>query len=491
MYFALLLGAGKPQCLPSMKKAARTAKSSGNPSGLRAIPSVDRIMGELGGVDLPRVMILAAVRRELGRLRRSRSVVPPFQEIVAGLGRQLASMERQRIRPVINGTGVLIHTNLGRAPLSVEAVKQMSAVAAGYSNLEFDLETGRRGSRGSYLEQALAVLCGAGAATVVNNCAAALVLILRHLTAGPAKEVVISRGELVQIGGGFRIPEILETSGAVLREVGTTNRTNIEDYARAICPETAMILKVHRSNFFMEGFVESVSSQELGALAKRRRVPFVEDLGSGAVVDTARFAGLRHEPTVEEVFRSGADLVCFSGDKLLGGPQAGVIVGDGKRVAALKKEPFFRALRCDKLVLSALQATVDTWLGRGVGKGDPVAPLGVPWVDQAMVGADELRARAAAIIGGLDGVPAKLAIGGASGQVGGGTMPREIVPSVALEVRPDSVPLPELVERLRLGMPAVIGVLGRQRFCLDLRTVFPSQDQVLVEALRRALACGS
>lgn len=448
-------------------------------------------MGALEGVSLPRALVVEAVRRVLGRLRRSKSAVPDFDEIVAGLGSQLASLERQRIQPVINGTGVLIHTNLGRAPIAADAVELLNTVAAGYSNLEFDLETGRRGSRASYLEHALAVLCGGAAVTVVNNCAAALILILRNLTAGEAKEVVISRGELVQIGGGFRIPEILETTGAVLREVGTTNRTNLEDYAAAIRPETAMILKVHRSNFFMEGFVESVGSEELGRLAARKRVPFVEDLGSGAVVDTARWAGLRHEPTVQEVFRAGADLVCFSGDKLLGGPQSGIIVGSAKRVSAIKRDPFFRALRCDKLVLSALQSTVDLWLDHGAGRHGRIGSSGVPWLDQARMGTEELRARAAAIIDALKGLPAGLGTAESFSQVGGGTMPREMIPSVVVEVRPDRIPLTELVERLRLGTPAVVGVLGGQKFCLDLRTVLPHQDKVLVDALRRTLSAGT
>jgi L-seryl-tRNA(Ser) seleniumtransferase len=413
--------------------------------------------------------------------------VPELDEIVAGLGKQLTAIERRRIQPVINGTGVLIHTNLGRAPLAADAVDLMSAVAGGYSNLELDLETGRRGSRGSYVEHALAVLCGAGAATVVNNCAAALILILRHLTAGQAKEVIISRGELVQIGGGFRIPEILETTGAVLREVGTTNRTNIGDYARAVSPATAMILKVHRSNFFMEGFVESVASRELGQLAVSRRVAFVEDLGSGAVVDTARVAGLHHEPTVQEVVRAGADLVCFSGDKLLGGPQAGVIVGNAKRVAALKRDPFFRALRCDKLVLSGLQSTVDGWMDHEVGRTGRADPSGMPWLEQARLGLEQLRERAQQIMTALQGVAAKLAIGESSGQVGGGTMPREAIPSVVLQVCPVEVTPQVLAGRLRLGTPAVVGVVSEGRFCLDLRTVLPHQDARLTEALRQAL----
>src|SRR5205814_10564802 len=218
----------------------------------------------------------------------------------------------------------------------------------------------QRGHRATYLERNLALLCGAEAATVVNNCAAALILVLRHFTV-TKKEVVISRGELIQLGGGFRIPEILEASGAKLREVGTTNKTSLSDYAKNIGKQTALILKVHRSNFFMGGFVESPATEEIAALAKKKRVRFVEDLGSGAMVETETLATIEHEPTPGEVLKRGVDLVCFSGDKLLGGPQAGIIAGKAGQVAALKKEPFFRAVRCDKLILSALQTTVDCY----------------------------------------------------------------------------------------------------------------------------------
>src|SRR4029077_2537769 len=266
-----------------------------------------------------------------------------------------------RLQSVINGTGIVIHTNFGRAPLSSEAMHALSEIGAAYSNLEYDLAKGERGERGFYVESALALLCEAEGATVVNNCAAALLLIVQHFTrkAGRprpqlarrgevALEVVISRGELVQIGGGFRISEILEASGAKLREVGATNKTTLEDYARAVGPETAMILKVHRSNFFMSGFVESPSSNQISALAKKHRIPFVEDLGSGAMIATESLGITEHEPTPGDVLKAGADLVCFSGDKLFGGPQAGIIAGRKRFVTALKREPLFRALRCDK-----------------------------------------------------------------------------------------------------------------------------------------------
>src|SRR6185503_4236078 len=312
-------------------------------SALRSLPAVEKVLQALGAVDVPRPAVVGIVRRELSGIR-SEKQVPNFEAVLARIRSSLDALRRSRILPVINGTGVLVHTNLGRSPLGPAVVETLRAIAANYNNLEFDLTGGERGSRAAYLEHNLALLCGAEAATVVNNCAAALVLTLRHFTAGERKEVVISRGELVQIGGGFRIPDILEASGARLREVGTTNKTALNDYARGIGKQTALILKVHRSNFFMGGFVESPSTEEIAALARRKRLPFVEDLGSGAVIATEKLAAIEHEPTPAEVLKRGVDLVCFSGDKLLGGPQAGIIAGRARLIAVLKREPFFRAL---------------------------------------------------------------------------------------------------------------------------------------------------
>src|SRR3984885_4631616 len=336
-------------------------------SQLRAIPAVEKVLQALGDAGLPRPMVVEVVRRELAALRKQKSI-PEFDAVVATIRAALRDLSSSRIRPLINGTGIVIHTNFGRAPLAEPVIEALSQIGANYNNLEYGLAGGKRDGRAAYLEQSLAVLCGAEAAAVVNNNAAALVLILRHLcedethSAQRKNEVVISRGELVQIGGGFRIPDILETSGARLREVGATNKTTLRDYARAIGRETAMILKVHRSNFFMGGFVESPTPEDIGKLAREKRVPFVEDLGSGAMIETATTAGLEHEPTPAEVIRRGVDLVCFSGDKLLGGPQAGIIAGKAKLVDALKRDPFFRALRCDKLILAGLEATADIYM---------------------------------------------------------------------------------------------------------------------------------
>jgi len=467
------------------ERRAKLIRSSG--SSRRSIPSVEKVLQALGSCDSPRALVVFVVRSELARLRAQRGSLPDCPGILGSVQDRLAQFQRQRLQPVINGTGVVIHTNLGRAPLAAKAVEAMRTVAAGYSNLELDLESGQRGVRASYVEQSLALLCGAGAATVVNNCAASLVLILKHFTKDDRKEVVISRGELVQIGGGFRIPEILETSGAILREVGTTNRTVLGDYARAIGPRTAMVLKVHRSNFFMEGFVESPGTADLATLARRKRVSLVEDLGSGAVLDTARLAGLEHEPTPQEVLRATADLVCFSGDKLLGGPQAGIIAGRPRLVAALKREPFFRALRCDKLVLAALQATTDLYLDANLVRPAPGAPFGLPVLDLLRTSEQALQQRAEALLAQLEGLPVRARMGKASGQVGGGTLPRATFPSVTLDLQPLKLQLGELARRLRHVTPPVIGAVAGRRLRIDLRTIFPEQDEALVRILREVL----
>ena len=382
-----------------------------------------------------------------------------------------------RLQPVINGTGIVIHTNLGRAPLPLEAIRALSETGSTYSNLEYVLGTSERGGRGNYIEEALALLCEAESATVVNNCAAALVLIVRHFT-GNKPEIVISRGELIQIGGGFRIGEILEAAGAKLREVGATNKTTLNDYAKAIGPNTALILKVHRSNFFMSGFVESTSSAAIAALARKKRVPFVEDLGSGAIVATERLGIVEHEPTPAEALKDGADLVCFSGDKLFGGPQAGIITGKKRFIAALKREPLFRALRCDKLIFAALQATVDLHLNQSTSE--------IPAIALLQISERELRARAAAIASRLEGLPLGIAIGRGMVKVGGGTLPKSTMCSVTIDIVPRNCSLVDLAARFRASNPPVIGYIANARFKLDLRTIFPQQDDAVVDAIRAA-----
>ena len=451
----------------------------------RQIPAVSKILGALGHSNLPRPFVVEIIRRKLSQIRAS-SAAPEFESIVADLRRSLDELRASRLQSVINGTGIVIHTNFGRAPLSSEAVDALNEIGPAYSNLEYDLAKGERGGRGVYVESALALLCEAEAATVVNNCAAALLLIVQHFTrkAGRARplgapEVVISRGELVQIGGGFRISEIVgAASGAQLREVGATNKTTLEDYEHAVGPETAMILKVHRSNFFMSGFVESPSSNEISALAKKNRIPFVEDLGSGAMVATESFGIAEHEPTPGDVLKAGADLVCFSGDKLFGGPQAGIIAGKKRFVTALKREPMFRALRCDKLCLVALQATVDLHLDQKIGE--------IPTLSLLQTSEDALRARAKAIASSLAELPMKIAIGRGKAKAGGGTLPKSNVSSVTVDFIPRDRSLAEFAARLRASNPPVIGFIADNRFKLDLRTIFPGQDESVINAARAA-----
>jgi len=459
----------------------------------RQIPAVSKILEALGDSDLPRPFVVDIVRRKLSRIRAS-GAPAEFEAILADVRRSLDDLRLSRFQSVINGTGIVIHTNFGRAPLAREAVDALNEIGAGYSNLEYDLAKGERGGRGVYVESALALLCESEAATVVNNCAAALVLIVQHFTrkagtsrsspsakatAGKpgASEVVISRGELVQIGGGFRISEIISAAtGAKLREVGATNKTTLEDYAHAIGSKTAMILKVHRSNFFMSGFVESPSSYEISALARKNRVPFVEDLGSGAMTATESLGIAGHEPTPGDVLKSGADLVCFSGDKLFGGPQAGIIAGKKRFVTALKHEPLFRALRCDKLCLAALQTMVDLHLNQRIDE--------IPALALLQTSEEALHERAAAIAANLADLPMKIGIARGKSKTGGGTLPKSSVPSVTIELLPKDCPLAEFAASLRVSNPSVIGYIADNRFKLDLRTIFPQQDNILISAIR-------
>jgi L-seryl-tRNA(Ser) seleniumtransferase len=455
----------------------------------RAIPAVNSVLESLGPVDLPRPLVVDLIRRELAIIRRSRNVPDPRQ--IVDLVREAAEKLRaSRVHPVINGTGIVVHTNLGRSPLPQGAGEVLRSVASAYNNIELDLGTGERGHRGAYLEHALGVLCQAEAATVVNNCAAALILIVHHFIdrkldrfkrsrSQQAKaEVIISRGELVQIGGGFRIGEILQRTGANLREVGATNKTTLFDYARAIAKQTALILKVHRSNFFMGGFVESPTTPELATLARNKRVPLVEDLGSGAMIATEQIGLHHHEPTPAESLKAGADLVCFSGDKLFGGPQAGIIAGKERSITALKQQPLFRALRCDKLTFAALQTTVDLHLNQVTSEIPALALLQIP--------KDELRARAAAIVTRLEGLPLRITIGRGTGKAGGGALPKSVLPSITLDFLPKNSSVQNFVRALRSSNPPIVGYISNSRFKLDLRTIFPHQDDLIVDAIRTA-----
>lgn len=449
---------------------------------LSVLPSLDRLTNALAGeVSLPRPLVVTWLRRGLAGARAhllageilERAKIE--KELRAGL-RQFAA---SRLQAVINGTGVLIHTNLGRSPMGGRAMRAVAEVAQGYSNLEFELASGERGKRAGYLEEALACILETEAATAVNNCAAALVLTLRSLISPGKNEVIVSRSELVEIGGGFRVPEILETSGAKLVEVGATNKTHLRDYEKAIGEKTALILKVHRSNFFIGGFTGEPTMAELAVMTKKAGIPLVEDLGSGALMATDELAPIDHEPQAQEQLRAGADLITFSGDKLLGGPQSGIIAGRADLVARIKKEPFFRAVRCDKLILAALQETIDDYLS--VKEGGGVADVPVLVFLAAEV--DELRKRAEAILKKIPVELGEVTVVDSIARTGGGTMPKSEIPSVALRMIPHHSSAQKLAKRLRLSSPAVVGYIAADAFFLDLRTVFPAQDEALLHAL--------
>ena len=437
---------------------------------LRAIPGVDTILEAVKECGLPRPLVVRTIREELKIVRKSK-VIPKPEEITNAVKERLSDLELSKLQPVINGTGVLIHTNLGRSPITVPS-------NGGYTNLEIDLATGKRGKRAEYLETCLAELCGAEATMVTNNCAAALVLILRHLTA-EKKEVVISRGELVQIGGDYRIPDILESTDARLKEIGTTNRTNLQDYSKAINKETGLILKVHRSNFFMEGFVGSPDRGELGALARKKRVPFVEDVGSGVFLPTESWANGHHEPTPKEVLKDGVDLVCFSGDKMLGGPQAGIIAGKKRFIQALKRHPFFRALRCDKLILTSLQDAAEAYLKN---QSDELSLHQCLTVD-----IKRLKKRADRLTKKLESSSIKVTVSESHSQIGGGSLPQALLPSIAIDFLPKGISLKEFAAQLRRQSTPVIGVISNQRFRLDLKTIFPEQDKLLIESITKII----
>lgn len=463
---------------------------------LRRLPSVEKLLQALGDTDgVPRALAAHLVREYVARLRAGAAEgqsPPDFSAAVAQAQAELAAFGRSRLRPVINATGVMIHTNLGRSPLPERAAEAVRGIASGYTNLEFDLDTGERGKRARFLETALAALTGAEAATVVNNCAAALVLALRHLTAGDRKEVIISRGELVEIGGGFRIPDIMETSGAVLREIGTTNRTRAADYRAAITPRTAMLLQVHRSNFYIEGFTETPDLADLATIAREHGIPLFCDLGSGAVADTQQCGLAEHEPTPQEMLRRGADLVCFSGDKLLGGPQAGILCGRADIIAGLKRDPFYRVLRCDKLAAAALQEAAIAYLEHAS------APEGTPLPLLLMMSAplEALQARAQSLLAAISAQgdvsgSFTVTIGTGTSRCGGGTMPKSSQPSITLDLRPatgsSSGSVESLATRLRLGTTPVVGYIEGNILKLDLRTVLPAQDSDLARALLAGL----
>ncbi len=452
--------------------------SSTTTDRLRALPSVDSLITSAGGAALVeqygRAAALDALRAALDairlRLLDGETIPSDAQALLDAAAASLHRAFRPSLRPVINATGIILHTNLGRAPLSEAAQRALLDAAANYSTLEFDIEAGRRGSRLTHPDAALRAVTGAEAALVVNNNAAALVLILSTFAQG--RDVIISRGQLVEIGGGFRVPDVMAQSGAQLVEVGTTNRTRPTDYERAIGEQTALILRAHASNFKQIGFVESAPLDALAQIAHKHDLLLVDDLGSGTLIDTALY-GLDHEPMAQESLAAGVDLVTFSGDKLLGGPQAGIILGKKPLIDALKRHPLARAIRADKLCLSALVATLDHYR-----RGEAIEQIPIWRMIARPLAEIDAQARAwAEAVGGA-------VISGESA-VGGGSLPGATLPTalLALDV-PDA---DGFTAALRAADPPVIARIQDGRVLLDPRTVLPGQEDKLVTILKAIL----
>ncbi|QQP89728.1 L-seryl-tRNA(Sec) selenium transferase [Skermanella sp. TT6] len=459
------------------------------PAMLRALPQVQKLLESAEAAALlaefPRALVTEAVRGALDALRRA--VLDgaacfenfPADSFFDSVRSALEPLRHDRMRRVINGTGIVIHTNLGRAPLAEPAVTAIADVAAGYTNLEFDLESGARGSRYAAVTGLLCRLTGAEAALVVNNNAAAVLLALSVVAGGG--EALVSRSELVEIGGSFRVPDVIRQGGARLVEVGTTNKTRTSDYEAAITPETRVILKVHQSNYRIVGFTSAPDLAELAELGRRRGLVVMEDLGSGTLLDL-RDIGLPHEPTVGESIASGIDLVMFSADKLLGGPQAGIIVGRRDLIVQLKKHPLLRAVRIDKLSLAALEATLKLYLdpARVVAAVPVLAMLAAP-----LPLLEERAGRLAELLAGIDG----LEVAGAEGKSysGGGSLPETALPTRLVTLRAAGVGTAELARRLRLHRPAVVGRIAADRFVLDVRTLADADLPVIATAIREAI----
>jgi L-seryl-tRNA(Ser) seleniumtransferase len=458
-------------------------------SALRSLPSVDKLLAHdalaAGCGDLPRTVLVAAARDTLNEaraaLRRQKNGDVPDPDALAHAAAARARLATvPHLRRVLNGTGIVLHTNLGRAPLAERARRAVAEVAAGYSSLEYDLVAGKRGDRGLGPERWLTRLTGAEAALVVNNGAAAILLTLAAIAA--PRKVLVSRGELVEIGGSFRVPEIMEMSGATLVEVGATNRTHLRDYERALDKhgkETGAILRVHRSNFRMQGFVQQPELHELAALAKRKRLPLLEDLGSGALVDLSAF-GLEREPTVGDSLGAGANVVTCSGDKLLGGAQAGLILGDAALLAKVRRHPLARALRADKLALAALEATLSLY-------AEPErARTEIPTLVMLAVTPDELAERAgrlsSELIARVPGLEAVIEAG--EGEVGGGSLPLQKLRGPVVALAHSAWSAAELESRARGADPPVIGTIRAGRFRLDPRTL--SEPEVATAAMALA-----
>ncbi len=455
---------------------------------LRGIPKVDELMQQevISDLreDLPTAAVRSAVRAELDQLRQAILAgevheLPGTDALCAAICRRAREDALPSLRPVINGTGVVLHTNLGRACLSQRATDAVTAVARGYSTLEYDLAKGQRGSRHDHIETLVCQVTGAEAAMVVNNNAAAVLLILSAL--GKGGEVITSRGELVEIGGSFRIPEIMVQCGCTLREVGATNKTHLRDYENAIGPETKALLKVHTSNFKIMGFSQSVPLDELVALGREKGLPVIEDLGSGSLVDLEQF-GIHDEPTVQQSVKAGVDIISFSGDKLLGGPQAGIILGKAEYIRQLKRHPLARAMRVDKMTIAALRETLYAYTD------EELACREIPVL--AMLGAKshQLREKAGVLCAMLQEQGVGAQVIPTQDQVGGGSVPTQLLDAWAVAIDPGRLTVDQLEEKLRLRPLPIIGRITHEQYILDVRTLmerdFPYIAQTAGEVVK-------
>ncbi len=465
---------------------------SGPQDLLRTLPAVDRVLREeplrILSHQLPQEALSNSVQELISSLRReileTGKVDPPERlqcaRVAEVAARNCREMLQPSLRKVINATGTLLHTNLGRAPLADQALQAIRDVAEGYSNLEFELDSGSRGYRYSHIETLLTQLTGAEAALVVNNNSGAVLLALTAL--GRGREAVVSRGELVEIGGAFRIPDVMEAGGLELREVGTTNRTHLRDYQQAINENTAILLKVHTSNYRIVGFIKDVPARELVPLARENNLVLMEDLGSGLLLDLSSY-GLEREPTVPEVVKAGVDVITFSGDKLLGGPQAGLIVGREDLIEKMRKHPLARALRIDKLTLAALEATLRLYLQPDQAFRDlPVLKMFAADADNQKLRCQKLFERLSS-----EKLPAEVNLIEDVSRVGGGAMPLTELADWAVEINPLGESISELAKRLRSFTPAVVARVQNDRLLVNLRAVFEQEEAQLAQILIAAI----
>ena len=440
-----------------------------------SLPGIDDLEHDFGRdalTDAARA-VLVDLRSDIEAGMEALELERAIESLTDTVGRKLESEIRASLSSAINATGVIVHTNLGRAPLSSRAAASVQAIACGYSNLELDLETGKRGSRHQHAARLLSRLFPGTDAIVVNNAAAAVMLSLNTFAAG--KEVIVSRGELVEIGGSFRVPDILARSGARLREVGTTNKTRIADYSGAIGPDTGALLRVHPSNFRIVGFTESATTEELVALGEEKNLPVIEDFGSGNLLSLAPF-GLANEPTVTESLSSGVHLSIFSGDKLLGGPQAGILIGRNSAVEACRINPMARALRVDKLIYAALEATLLSFVERKATKEIPVLRM-------LAATKDEIRTRSEKLVAAVKNDALELSIEEATSRVGGGAAADAELPTCVITVAKKGLSADTLLTTLRNRLPAVIARISEDRVLVDLRTVAPEEEHFVRDAL--------